>query len=79
MKFFFLTNNIMINMENEREEGIQRLLGLLEQATYRMKVPEGNYEFFSKVSKQVFGHESQIFIKNGIDIVNNNYQFLLKI
>ncbi len=69
----------MINMENEREEGIQRLLELLEQAAYRMKVPEGNYEFFSKASKQVFGHESQIFIKNGIDIVNNNYQFLLKI
>jgi len=55
-------------MENEREEGIQLLLGLLEQATYRMKVPEGNYEFFSKVSKQVFGYENQIFIKNPLFI-----------
>ena len=71
----------MINMENEREEGIQRLLELLDQATYRMKVPEGNYEFFSKASKQVFGYESQIFIKNPLfikEIIHPDFQDYFK-
>ena len=71
----------MSNMENEREEGSQRLLGLLKQATYRMKVPEGNYEFFSKASKQVFGYESQIFIKNPLfikEIIHPDFQDYFK-
>lgn len=46
------------------EEKYQRLLDDLNAAYFRMKFPEGTYEYFSPTAKKVFGFDAETFLKS---------------
>ncbi|MDZ7742423.1 MAG: PAS domain-containing protein [Bacteroidota bacterium] len=52
------------------EEKFRGLIERISGAIYRMKIPEGTYEFMSAAAENVFGYEAEEFLKNPLYIKN---------
>ena len=48
----------------ERETRYRNLVEGLNEAIYRMSLPDGNYEYFSPAVKKVFGYSAKEFLNN---------------
>ena len=48
----------------ESEEKYRGLIEGLDEATYRMSLPDGKYEYMSPAARKVFGHSAEEFIEN---------------
>jgi diguanylate cyclase (GGDEF)-like protein/PAS domain S-box-containing protein len=48
----------------ERESRYRNLVEGLNEAIYRMSLPDGNYEYFSPAVKKVFGYSAKEFLNN---------------
>ncbi len=60
-----ITDRIKIEEEIRRNESKYRaMLEGLNDAAYRMSLPEGKYEYFSQASKKVFGHNADEWLSN---------------
>jgi PAS domain S-box-containing protein len=45
------------------EEKYRRMVEELNEAVYRMSLPDGKYEYFSRAAREVFGHSADDFIE----------------
>ncbi|MBN2543926.1 response regulator [bacterium] len=65
----------------ENEKKFRNLVEGIDEAVFRLSLPDGNYEYFSPGAKHVFGYDNIEFIKNPeffFDIIHTEFKKPLK-